>query len=100
MTVFGKMAARSLKSSIPDLPEAPYHPASNFVFPKRTFGKAKPVQCAAQRQWFSSWAFLHYDEAKDVVFCHTCVTAVKLDRMKTSNNMSPAFVSLFSEIIK
>jgi len=89
------MAARHFKSSIPDLPEAPHHPSSEFLFPKRTFGKATPVKCAAQQQWFSSWPFLHYDQGQDVVFCHTCVTAVKLNKMKSSNNMSPAFVSTF-----
>ena len=88
------MAAAS--KALPSLPDEPHHPKSDFAFPKRTFGKSKPVLCSAQSQWFSSWPFLHYDGAQDVVFCHTCVTALKLDRMKTSNNAANAFVSIVS----
>ena len=54
------------------------HHSKDFAFPKRTFGKSKPVLCFAHSQWFGTWPFLHYDEGQDVVFCHTCVTAVKL----------------------
>ena len=70
---------------LPSLLDEPHHP-TDFPFPKRTFGKSKPVLCSAQSQWFHTWPFLHYDEAQDVVFCHHCVTAVKLDRIKASNN--------------
>ena len=87
------MAESSLKASLPSLPDKPHHP-KEFAFPKRTFGKSKPVLCSAKSQWFDSWPFLHYDEGQDVVFCHTCVTAFKLDRMKTSNNAASAFVSI------
>jgi len=86
------MATSSLKATVPSLPDDPHHP-KNFSFPKRSFGKAKPVQCSAQSQWFKAWPLLHYDESQDVVFCHTCVKAIKLDRMKTSNNTATAFVS-------
>ena len=65
------MGAGSLKDYLPSLPEKPHQPR-NFQFPKRSFGKAKPVKCSAQPQWFKSWPFLHYDECQDVVFCHTC----------------------------
>ena len=34
----------------------------------------------------------YYDEAKDVVYCHTCLLGFKLKRMKT-NSADPAFVS-------
>ena len=49
-----KMAANSLKLSLPSLPDElkPHHP-KNFEFPKRTFGSSKPVLCSAQSQWFS-----------------------------------------------
>ena len=87
------MAAKAVfKSSLPSLPDEPNHP-SNFTFPKRSFGKTKPVFCAARSQWFCTWPFLQYDESQDVVFCHTCVTAFKLGRMKFSNNAADAFVS-------
>lgn len=49
------------------------------------------MQYSAQSQWFKSWPFLHYDEGQDV-FCHTCVKAISLDRIKFSNNISDAFV--------
>ena len=56
------MAAKAVfKSSLPSLPDEPNHP-SNFTFPKRSFGKTKPVFCAARSQWFCTWPFLHYDE--------------------------------------
>ena len=78
-------------NDIPSLPEEPHHP-KNFLFPKRSFGKSKPVLCCAQPQWFSSWPFLHYDEGRDVVFCHTCVSAIKSSRLKFSKNCATAFV--------
>ena len=81
------------KKSLPILPDEPHHPTSRFVFPKRMFGHTKPVQCSAHCNWFQSWPFLHYDESQDVVFCHTCVKAFELDRMKTSKNAENAFVS-------
>ena len=35
-----------------------------------------------QPNWFSKWPFLHYEESSDEVFCHTCLMAYKLNRMK------------------
>ena len=81
------------KKSLPTLPDEPHYPTSRFVFPKRTFGHTKPIQCSAHCNWFQSWPFLHYDESQDVVYCHTCVKAFELDRMKTSKNAENAFVS-------
>lgn len=66
-----RMAAKSLQASLPQLPDKPHHP-KDFDFPKRSFGKTKPVQCSAQSQWYNTWPFLHYDEGRDVVYCHTC----------------------------
>ena len=85
---------------MPCPPEKPHHPAKGFVFPKRSFGKSKPVLCSAQSQWFEgkAWPFLHYDEAQDVVFCHNCVTAFKLNQMISSRNAAPAFVSCFTAV--
>jgi hypothetical protein len=36
--------------------------------------------------------FIYYEEGRDAAFCHTCVMAVKIKRMK-SNYLDPAFVS-------
>ena len=84
-----------LSMSIPSLPDEPHHPKS-FAFPKRSFGMTKPVFCSAKSQWFDTWPFLHYDEGQDVMFCHTCVTAFKLGRIKSSKNAATAFVSLYA----
>ena len=32
-----------------------------FDFPKREFGKTKPVKRAFQAQWFMKWKWFHYD---------------------------------------
>ena len=39
--------------------------------------------------WFKQWTFLHYDEAKDLVYCYTCFKEKRL----RSANADPAFVS-------
>ena len=85
----------NVRDSIPSLPDESHHPKS-FAFPKRSFGKTKPVFCSAESQWFDTWPFLHYDEGQDVMFCHTCVTAFKLGRIKSSKNAATAFVSLYA----
>eukprot|EP00731_Ephydatia_muelleri_P027422 Em0019g295a len=41
----------------------------------------------------ASGSILHYNEGQDVMFCHTCVTAFKLGRIKTSKNAATAFVT-------
>lgn len=76
---------------LPELPASPHQP-SMFVFPKRPFGKTKVVYRSFQKSWFKEWPFLHYDEAKDVAFCHTCVTAVKLKKIRAPNT-EVSFVS-------
>ena len=45
-----------------------------------------------QPNGFSKWPFLHYEESSDEVFCHMCLMACKLNRMKTGY-VDPAFVS-------
>ena len=94
LTAFSKIWLL-LSMSIPSLPDEPHHPKS-FAFPKRSFGMTKPVFCSAKSQWFDTWPFLHYDEGQDVMFCHTCVTAFKLGRIKSSKNAATAFVSLYA----
>ena len=56
------------------------HQSQLFNFPKRSFGSKKVVKRSFQP---SRWPFLHYDESSDAVFCHTCLMAFKLKRMKT-----------------
>ena len=42
--------------------------------------------------WFKQWTFLHYDEAKDLVHCYTCLLCFKEKRLRSAN-ADPAFVS-------
>ena len=63
---------------VPDLPPARHQPSRCFVFPKRTFGKKNVVWRSFQQSWFNQWTWLHYDEANDVTYCHTCVTSNSL----------------------
>ncbi len=74
-----------------EVPEKPCQP-KDYNFPKRVFGKKGDTSRAFQSHWFKIWTFLHYDEAKDVVFCHTCMVAAKR-KMLSTNNLDPAFVS-------
>ena len=42
--------------------------------------------------WFKQWTFLHYDEAKALVHCYTCLLCFKEKRLRSAN-ADPAFVS-------
>ena len=75
--------------------ERPHQP-SGLNFPKRSFG-TRGVLRSFQPAWFSKWPFIHYDEAKDAAFCHTCMMATKNRRMK-SNYADPAFVSKLNSL--
>ena len=88
------MAAGSSRVSevvFESISEEPHQPKA-INFPKRSFGKKNPVFRSFQQEWFTKFPFLHYDEAKDIVFCHICLIAVKKKRMKTGY-IDPAFVS-------
>ena len=69
----------------------PHQPLA-FKFPKRTFGKKSSVTRCFQPSWFKQWPFLHYDEALDVVFCHTCRVASQ-QKLIMALNADTAFVS-------
>ena len=81
--------ADSRFATFPDIPVSPHQPATQFAFPKHSFGKQYR---SFQHLWFARWKFLHYDEANDTVICHTCVSAFKEGKMKSSCT-EPAFVS-------
>ena len=51
----------------------PNQPLAGFWFRKRSFGKTKMLNRSCQYSWFSRWPFLHYDEGKDTLSCHTCL---------------------------
>ena len=75
-----------------NLPPAPHQPPASCIFPKRSFGRKNIVLRSFQQTWFRQWAWLHYDEANDVAYCHVCVSALNQKKMKVSN-VEPAFVS-------
>lgn len=79
----------SFTSGIDSIPDKPYHPQIGYKFPKRTFGKTKPVERSCHSEWFAKWQFLHYNESLDAVFCHICVMAKKMKK----GYIDPAFVS-------
>ena len=74
------------------VPKEPHQPLS-FKFPKRQYGLKKPVFCSFKGHWFTQWPFLHYNQAEDIVLCHTFAKAFLLKRIKTSHNASETFVS-------
>ena len=78
--------ATSSSESLPNVGEKPNQP-KRFLFPKREYGKKTIVKRAFQQQWFYNWPWIHYDEANDVAFCHTCVTAVRAKKLKNASIM-------------
>ena len=84
------MATPAAVPTVQDIPDKPHQPSASYKFPKRTFGQKKPVSRSFQPAWFSQWPFLHYNEANDVAYCHTCLLAFKI----SNHNVDPAFVSV------
>ena len=78
--------------TLPDIPDQPLHPAATFVYPKREFGKKTIVKRSFQPSWFTNWPWLHYCEDSDIVFCHTCVSALRQKKMQL-NRGDASFVS-------
>ncbi|XP_056003508.1 zinc finger MYM-type protein 1-like [Ostrea edulis] len=72
------------------VPSEPNQPKA-LSFPKRTFGKKAPVQRSFQGSWFDSRPWLHYDEPRDLAFCHVCMVA-KRDGKLTSTKADKAFL--------
>ena len=78
-----------------DIPVVPHQPTT-LEFPKKAFGKTKVVYYAFQPTWFKQWPFLHYDESKDAVYCHTCVTGFKEKKMRSPHADSSFVSALFN----
>ena len=70
-----------------------HQPGPEFKFPKRSFGKKDIVHRLFQHSWFLKWPFLHYNEASDAVYCHTCPTMFRREKNLTTTKADPAFVS-------
>ena len=60
-------SSNNFKASLPRLSDEPHHPERNFIFPKKSLGKSKPVLCSVQSQWFDSWPFLHNDKGQNII---------------------------------
>ena len=73
-------------SDMPDIGSELCQPR-HFSFPKRSFGKKNVVYRSFQAAWFDQWRWLHYDCARDVAFCFTCIKAIKTGKMKRSGNV-------------
>ena len=93
------MSASASVPTVQNIPDKPHQPSANYNFPKRTFGQKKPVSRSFQSPWFSQWPFLHYNEANDVAYCHTCLLAFKQRKM-SKHNADPALVSKVVSIKK
>ncbi len=53
----------------------PHHPDLTFSsFLKDPLGRRSQ---SIESAWFVQWPFLHYDQSKDPVYCHTCALAFK-----------------------
>ena len=84
----------ALISSLPEVGDTPNQPLSfSFSFPKREYGRSIIVKCSFQSQWFSKWQWLHYDQSRDMAFCHTCMMAVKSKKITSLGTGDLAFVS-------
>ena len=72
-TVCSASASQSSHMPVTSRPiaETPHQPLC-FQFPKRPFGKKKIVYRSFQPSWFSSCAWLDYDETTDTVLCKLC----------------------------
>ena len=88
------MSSSSSSSSsafpVPNLPHLPNQPI-DYNFPRRQFGKSKVTYRSFQRQWFKQWKWLHYDTAKDLAYCHHCVSARNFGKMQLKGNALQLF---------
>ena len=76
-------------TQLQDIPARPNQPV-DFKFPKRAFGKTM----RSCQSWFKQYNFLHYDEARDLLFCHICVSGFHQKKIEGSN-AEAAFISIY-----
>ena len=80
------------ESKFPVVPAAPHQP-DEFAFPSRL----RNLNAFISGTLVQGIQVLHYDEAKDVVFCHICVTAIQQKKLK-GTNAEPSFARWFDPI--
>ena len=99
-----KMAARviSLRHALPYARDTMDRTASfpaeacqprDFTFPKKVFAKSSQRMYSFQAKWFDLWRWLHWDDGKKSVFCHTCVRASQAGKLTFSKNAEAAFIT-------
>lgn len=79
--------------AIESVENSKHQPGPEFKFPKHSSGKKDIVHRSFQHSLFLKWAFLHYSEASDAVYCHTCLTMFRQEKNLTTTKADPAFVS-------
>lgn len=70
--------------------EKPFHPQTEYVFPKSRSGD-KLRSC--QAHWFIKFPWLHYDEKNDSVLCFYCHCQEKRGNLKDQRNKEEAYIS-------
>ncbi|XP_071810718.1 zinc finger MYM-type protein 1-like [Apostichopus japonicus] len=88
------MSSATSPTATPEVGDIPHQPP-DFVFPKRSFGKkSNAPQYSFQPSWFRTYKWLHYDESRDMAFCHTCIQAHNRKiRLISGGNVDLAFIS-------
>ena len=64
------------RASCPVIGSSP-HQLRNINFPKEPFGRSTVVYRSFNASWFDQWGCLHWDEASQLTFSFTCVSAFK-----------------------
>ena len=71
------------------LPEKPYHPPKEFIFPKTKIRSRNHL--SGQHKWFNDYPWLHYDLDKNKVFCFYCMKHGS--KLTTEKNKDPASIT-------
>ena len=87
------MTTSSSYTKMGDIPTTPHQPMA-FKFPKKMYEReADGTKFSAFM--VTKWTYLHYSEAKDLVYCHTCLRAFAEKQIKAANAYA-AFVSVLA----
>ena len=72
-----------MANSLPvqDVPPEPYQP-QNHNFPRRQFGQNNVTNRFFQSSWFTKWKWIHYNAARDLAYCHVCITGIKSGKLR------------------
>ena len=77
---FTVMASKQLTTPI--VGGTPNQPSASFKFPWSKFGKKER---SLQPHWLLKWKWLHYNEAEERAYCHTCVRAYQGNHFSTTH---------------